>query len=84
MELAYTQRFLRAYRRLTYEEKRQVDAHLLLLAENLRHPSLRARKWGAYSIWYARVSRDIRIFFEVLEDFYLLLDVGHHDIEREL
>gem|GEM_PF-6024643 len=59
-----------------------MDARLEYLASNLRHPSLRARKWGRSDLWYARISSDLRIFFEVGEDIHLL-DVGHHDIERE-
>lgn len=81
MELERTERFLRSYRRLTVQERRQVDSHLRLLADNPRHPGLRARKWPGTDIWYARVSRDFRLFYEVREDSYLLLDVGHHDIE---
>lgn len=81
MELERTERLLRAYRRLTAGERRQVDAHLRLLAENPRHRSLRARRWPGSDLWYARLSRDIRLFYEMHETHYLLLDVGHHDIE---
>lgn len=82
MELERSDRFLRSYRRLRPQERRQVDARLRLLAENPRHPGLRARRWPGTELWYARVSRDIRLFYEVREGYYLLLDVGHHDIER--
>lgn len=81
MILRQTERFLKAYASLTADEQRQVDTRLRLLAEDPRHPSLRAQKW-AEDIWYARASRDIRLFYEVHEDHYLLVDMGHHDIER--
>ena len=82
MDLVRTERFAASYKRLARREQRQVDTRLRYLAENLRHPSLRARKWGDSGLWYARVNSDIRIFFEALDDHYLLLDVGHHDVER--
>lgn len=82
MDLERTDRFARSYRRLTIPERRQVDNHLRLLAENPRHPALRARKWPGSDIWYARISRDIRLFYEVRNSSYLLLDVGHHGIEN--
>jgi len=82
MELLFSGRFYAAYARLTVVEQRIVDQKLDLLANDYRHPSLRARKWRDPNIWYARMSRDIRVFYEVHENHYLLLDVGHHDIER--
>ena len=82
MKLRFSPRFWKQLDRLTEPEQEQVHRHLRLLAENLRHPSLQARRWSGSHVWYARVSRDIRIFFEVHEDYYWLVDVGHHDIER--
>lgn len=83
MNLERSQTFIDAYNQLTREERQQVDARLRLLAENPRHPSLRARKWNN-DIWYARASRDLRLVYEVHEDYYFLIDVGHHDSERSL
>ncbi len=40
-----------------------------------------AREWPGSDPWYARVSRDIRLFYEVREGSFLLLDIGHHGIE---
>ena len=82
MRLERRERLVRAYRRLTVQERRQVDAHLHLLVEDPRHPSLCACRWPGTDIWHARMSRDIRLFSEIHEDSFLLLDVGHHDIDR--
>ena len=82
MKLERSPRFIRAYTRLTPDERRQVDAHLRMLAENPRHPSLRARRWPGSDFWYFRVSTDLRILYDVYEDYYLLLDVGLHNVER--
>ena len=81
MELRLHAHFVRGYGRLTADEQRQVDEALERLATDPRHPSLRARKWDPET-WYARASRDLRFFYEVGDSYYLLLDVGHHDIER--
>ena len=83
MRFERTQQFVESYQKLTEAEKNQVQPRLRLLAENPRHPSLRARKWSG-AIWYARASRDLRIYYRVVEDAYFLLNVGHHDIERSV
>ncbi len=84
MELRFAPRFWRQYQRLTHDEQRQVNARLRLLAENPRHPSLQARKWSDNDQWYARASRDLRMFYEVHDEYCLLLNLGHHDIERSM
>ncbi len=81
MELRFHAHFVRGYASLTPEEQKQVDNALQRLVADPRYPSLQARKWDE-STWYARASRDIRFFYESGEGHYLLLDVGHHDIER--
>ena len=81
MELRFHAHFVRGYADLTADEQRQVDSALQRLIEDPRHPGLRARKWDTET-WYARASRDLRFFYEIGDGFYLLLDVGHHDIER--
>jgi mRNA interferase RelE/StbE len=80
MRLALTNRFKRAYQGLTSEEQALADKALGLLAENLRHPSLRVRKLkGTEGIWEARVSRSLRLTFEIHGDLLLLRTIGRHD-----
>jgi mRNA interferase RelE/StbE len=80
MRLALTDRFKRAYRGLTAEEQALADKALRLLAENLRHPSLHVKKIkGTEGIWEARVSRSIRLTFEVHGDLLVLRTIGRHD-----
>ena len=64
MELRPTYKFDAAYDRLTVTERRIVNEKLRLLANDYRHPGLRARKWREPNSWYARISRDIRLFYE--------------------
>lgn len=47
--------------------------------ENLRHPSLRAKKYDLVAgIWQARVTRAWRFYFSIEGDAYLLHDIIPH------
>jgi hypothetical protein len=47
------------------------------LFDDIRHPSLRAKKYDAER-WQARVARDWRFYFRIEGDTYLLLDIMRH------
>jgi len=50
-----------------------------LLAENLHHPSLHAKKYDeSQDLWQARVNKDWRFFFIIVEKTYIVLDVIPH------
>jgi len=54
---------------------KQVDR----LVQNLRHPSLRAKKYNeAHDIWQARVTGVYRFYFVIQGDTYVLLDITKH------
>ncbi len=79
MNVRYTDRFERQYRSLPEPLKVKVDKQVRLLAENLRHPSLRAKKYDeARGLWQARVDRRYRFYFEVEGDMCTLLSVIPH------
>jgi mRNA interferase RelE/StbE len=49
------------------------------LVEDLRHPSLRAKKYDvARDIWQARVTRDWRFYFTIEDDTYHLHTIIPH------
>lgn len=80
MRLARTERFKRAYQKLKPEDQALADKAIRFLAADTRHPSLRVKKIkGAENIWEARVSRAIRMTFEMHEDLIILRNVGQHD-----
>jgi mRNA interferase RelE/StbE len=80
MRLARTNRFKRAYRKLGTEDQALADKALRILAADLRHPSLRVKKIkGTENIWEARVSRSVRLTFEMHGDLIVLRNLGKHD-----
>jgi hypothetical protein len=52
---------------------------LTYLAENLHHPSLRAKKYDeARDLWQARVTKDWRFYFKIMDDTYRLENIKKH------
>ena len=57
MRARYTERFRRSYESAPPAVQRAFDQKALFLLQNLRHPSLRAKKYDeAHDIWQARVT----------------------------
>lgn len=79
MRLFYTDRFRKSYMEAPVEVQKRCDKQLALLTENLRHPSLRAKKYDeARDIWQARVNSGWRFYFTIEGDTYHLLDIIPH------
>jgi plasmid maintenance system killer protein len=52
---------------------------LAFLEHDLRHPSLRAKKYDeAKDRWQARVNKDWRFYFKIVDDAYIIEDVIPH------
>lgn len=80
MKITRTARFKKAWQELTEEEKELGRKALKNLAANLRYPALRVKKMqGAEHIWEARVSRSLRMTFEIEGDRIVLHNIGRHD-----
>jgi hypothetical protein len=76
MQLLYTERFRRSYAGAPLRVRKQCDKHLALLAQNLRHPSLRAKKYDeGLDIWQGRVNAGWRFYFKIDGGSYFLLDI---------
>lgn len=79
MRLRYSERFLRSYEEAPRDVRRAFDKQAKLLAENLRHASLRAKKYDeARDLWQARVTRSWRFYFTIEDDTYDLHDIIPH------
>lgn len=80
MNFIETAHFKKAYQSLPNEVKTRVKKTLEILAVNTKHPSLRVKKIkGTNDIWEARVSLDYRLTFQIIRDYFILRNVGHHD-----
>ena len=79
MKFFFTERFERSYRAAPLEVKRAFAKQAQFLETNLRHPSLKAKKYDeANDIWQARVNRDWRFYFQMQGDTYYILDLIPH------
>ena len=59
--------------------RKKVDKQIQHLLQNLRHPSLRAKKYGGTNdVWQARIDRKYRFYFKIEGDTYLLLTITMH------
>lgn len=75
----FTNRFTKSYAGVPPEIQRAFDRKLALLLSNLRHPSLRAKKYDeTRGIWQARVTRGWRFYFVIEGDLYRLIDLMPH------
>jgi hypothetical protein len=79
MRLFFTERFRRSYADAPFRVQKQCDKQLALLARDIRHPSLRAKKYDeGRDIWQARVNAGWRFYFKIEGDTYYLVDVTPH------
>lgn len=79
MKLVFAERFDRSLRGAPVPVQRAFwkQAHFLL--QDLRHPSLRAKKYDERrDIWQARVTRDWRFYFRIRDGEYHLIDIMPH------
>jgi hypothetical protein len=79
MNLHYSERFRRSYASAPRQVQQAFDRRIALLIHNLRHPSLRAKKYDeANDIWQARVNGGWRFYFRIDGDTYDLIDIMPH------
>ncbi len=79
MRLLYSERFRKSYESAPVRVRRVFDKQAVLLLKDLRHPSLRAKKYDEVNnIWQARVNRDWRFYFSIQGDAYLLHEIIAH------
>lgn len=80
MNFVLTSRFKKAYKSLPTEVKSRVKETLRTFSANPKHPSLHTKKIkGTKDIREMRVSLDYRITFQMVRDYLVLRNVGHHD-----
>ena len=79
MRVVFSERFSRSYESASPHIQRAFYRRLAFLLQNLRHPSLRAKKYDeARAIWQARVNGGWRFYFTIEGDVYSLIDIIPH------
>ena len=79
MEIFYTPHFKRSFKSLPKTIKKKLGKQTDFLLKNLRHPSLKSKKYNERrKIWQARIDRNYRFYFLVKKDKYILLEIKSH------
>lgn len=79
MKLFWTRRGESDYESLPRAAQELADKQFDFLVKNLRHPSLKAKKYSeGRGIWQARITRDYRAYFLINKDAYVILAITKH------
>ncbi len=79
MKLDYTKRFIKSLQNAPPHIQKAFYKQSQFLLENLRHPSLRTKKYDeARAVWQARVTHDWRFYFTIRGVTYYLIDIISH------
>jgi len=80
MRVARTENFKRAWKQLDEEQKALARKAIDNLINDMRYPALRVKKIkGIENVWEARVSRSLRMTFQIEGDTIILRNIGQHD-----
>ncbi|MEK7505027.1 MAG: type II toxin-antitoxin system RelE/ParE family toxin [Patescibacteria group bacterium] len=59
--------------------RRKFNKQIQFLIQNLRHPSLHAKKYDeTEGVWQARVDKSVRFYFLIDDETYVLLEIKNH------
>jgi plasmid maintenance system killer protein len=74
-----TDRFKKSYVPAPRAVQKACEKQLLFLMNDLRHPSLHAKKYDEVNnVWQARINDDWRLYFTILHDTYILIGMTPH------
>jgi hypothetical protein len=79
MKVDYLPKALQALGEAPPEVRRAFFKQVAYLEKDLRHPSLHAKKYDeSRDRWQARVNRDWRFYFSIVDDTYIIRDIIPH------
>ena len=79
MKVLFSERFSRSFQDAPERVRREFGKQLGHLLRDLRHPSLRAKRYDEQrGIWQARVDGGWRFYFTIEADTYHLTDLMPH------
>lgn len=79
MRVHLTEQFIAQFDAAETVVQKAVTKQLRLLAANVRHPSLHAKKYDeGEDIWQARINRSWRFYFIIKRDVYQIVEMKSH------
>jgi mRNA-degrading endonuclease RelE of RelBE toxin-antitoxin system len=79
MKVEYSDAVTEALKNVSPTVKKAFFKQTKLLQQNLRHPSLRAKKYDeTRDRWQARINKDWRFYFTIINDTYHILKLIPH------
>ena len=79
MKRQLTDTALESYVAAPLSVRKAFDKQTALLLQNLRYPSLQAKKYSeSADKWQARVNKDWRFYFKIVGDTYIITDIVPH------
>jgi len=85
MKIVRNNRFKRDYKKLSFEIQKRTEEKLIILSQNLAHPSLRIKKIKkTTNIFEASITKNYRFLFEINKNEYILHRIGTHNILDKL
>jgi plasmid maintenance system killer protein len=79
MKWQHSDRSKKDYDSLQPNVRKAFDKQARLLAANLLHPSLHAKKYDeAQDLWQARVNKAWRFYFKIEDDAYIIVGIVPH------
>jgi len=79
MKVYYSDSFKKPTRMLRQPSKKLLANRRVILLQDMRHPSLKAKKYDeSNDIWQARVNKSWRFYFTIKGDFYYLVNIRSH------
>ena len=81
MRLYLTDSSKRDYKRLPRTIQKILDKQLLILVQDIKHPSLRVKKMKGHEyIWEGSITKKFRFTFQIEGSVCIIRRVGTHDI----
>ena len=79
MRVIHSDHFRKSFGDFSTDVHRKLEKQVAYLLRDIRHPSLRAKKYDeSNGIWQARVDKNIRFYFAIENNRYILLDIRYH------
>lgn len=79
MEFIFTKKALKDYKNFSVKIQNTIDKQISYLIKDIRYPSLRAKKYGgADDIWQIRINNEYRLYFNIVNDTYVILTIVKH------